>query len=309
MTHKMKHSLFILLSISLLAFGCNQDKVDQLSSANQQLQAEVQLQDSLLNDFMSAFNEFESNLDLIKEKEGMITLESAGAEMRTPGKEEVIDDLEAIDELMDRNRELIAELNERVTAAEGEKNQFRRMVNRLNKQLKEKDASIGSLKEELVALNYEVELLNRKADTLNRANSQLREVRLAQSTRLDQQRDELNTLQDQLSEQEEVMNTAFVLAASAKELKQKKIMTKDGGFLGIGATKKLNEDFDASSFQSINIQETYRIPVEGKRAKLLTQHPEGSYVFNEEDKRLESLEITDPESFWKHSKYLVVVLN
>ncbi|MEM7656038.1 MAG: hypothetical protein AAF399_07915 [Bacteroidota bacterium] len=305
----MKHSLFILLSISLLAFGCNQGKIDKMSSANQQLQAEVQLQDSLLNDFMGAFNEFENNLDLIKEKEGMITLESAGAEMRKPGKEEVINDLEAIDELMERNRQLIAELNERVESAEGEKNQFRRMVNRLNKQMKERDAEIGGLKEELVALNYEVELLNRKADTLNLANAQLKEIRLAQTSRLEQQRGELDNLQGQLNEQEEVMNTAFVLAASAKELKDKNILTKEGGFLGIGATKKLNEDFDASAFESINIQETYRIPVESKRAKLLTQHPEDSYVFNEEGNKLESLEITDPERFWKHSKYLVVVLN
>ena len=305
----MKQSFFILLSISLLAFGCNQGKIDKLSSANQQLQAEVQLQDSILNDFMRAFNEFESNLDMIQEKEGMITLESAGAELRKPGKEEVIQDLQAIDELMERNRQLIAELTERVNNSERETGQFRRMVNRLNQQLTEKDAEIGGLKEELVALNYEVELLNRKADTLHRANSQLRDVRLAQSSRLTQQREELNNLQDQLNEQDEVMNTAYVLAASAKELKEKNIMSKEGGFLGIGGTKKLNQDFDASAFQSINIQETYRIPVESKRAKLLTQHPEGSYVFNEADNQLGSLEITDPERFWKHSKYLVVVLN
>jgi hypothetical protein len=158
-------------------------------------------------------------------------------------------------------------------------------------------------------VNYEIELLNRKTDTLRQANSQLSEIRMAQMSRLSAQREELDVLNEDLDAQEKEMRTKYVYAATSKELKERNIMTKEGGFLGIGATKKLSSDFDTSVFQAIDMQETHRIPVSSKKASLLTRHPEGSYVFNEDGKETESLEITDPERFWEHSKYLVVVLN
>ena len=57
----MKKNIWFLSILALTTFACNQGKIDKLSQSNQQLQSEVQLQDSLLNDFMTTFNEFESN--------------------------------------------------------------------------------------------------------------------------------------------------------------------------------------------------------------------------------------------------------
>ncbi|MEZ4825231.1 MAG: hypothetical protein R3C61_02895 [Bacteroidia bacterium] len=61
------------------------------------------------------------------------------------------------------------------------------------------------------------------------------------------------------------------------------------------------------AFTAIDITKVSSIPFDSKKAELLTSHPSDSYVFNQENKKITSLEITNPEKFWKASKYLVVV--
>lgn len=305
----MKRTYLILTLLSILAFSCNQDKIADLERRNQALMSDAQVQDSLLNTFMSAFDEFESNLENIKQKESLISMEADGSEFRKEGKEKILDDILAIDELLARNQELIQDLNERVSKADGRTAYFNKTIKRFKKQLTEKNEEITGLKENLVALNIEVEDLNQNVRTLEENNTQLKDIQMAQMTRLGEQENEMGKQDSILLAQRTELRKGYVLTGTAKELKSQNILTKVGGFLGIGATKQLSADFDATLFDVIDIQETNQIPVATRRAELLTHHPADSYVFNDDGKMLESLEITDPERFWKHSKYLVVVLN
>ncbi|MEM7375133.1 MAG: hypothetical protein AAF587_41450 [Bacteroidota bacterium] len=305
----MKRAYLSLTLLSILAFSCNKDKIADLERRNQALMMDTQVQDSLLNTFMASFDEFEANLENIKQKESLISMETDGSEFRKEGKEKILDDMMAIDELLVRNQELIQELNERVEKADGRTAYFKTTINRFKKQLTEKNTEITGLKENLVALNIQVEDLNQNVRTLEENNSQLSEIKQAQLTRLSDQKSEMSQQDSIMLAQRTELRKGYVLKGTAKELKSQNILTKVGGFLGIGATKQLSPDFDASLFEIIDIQQTNQIPVDTKRAELLTSHPADSYVFNDDGKMLESLEITDPERFWKHSKYLVVVLN
>jgi hypothetical protein len=59
----------------------------------------------------------------------------------------------------------------------------------------------------------------------------------------------------------------------------------------------------------IDITVTKSIPVNSKSAKLISEHPANSYQFiRDKDKKIVSIEITDPAQFWKISKYAVVEL-
>ena len=97
----------------------------------------------------------------------------------------------------------------------------------------------------------------------------------------------------------EKLNTGFFIAGTSKELKSKNIITKNS----------LKQDFNEKVFTQIDISKTNSFPVDSKKASLLTSHPSDSYVFNKDENKIESLQITDPERFWKTSRYLVVVLN
>ena len=106
------------------------------------------------------------------------------------------------------------------------------------------------------------------------------------------------------------MNKAFIVCGTYKELRAKGLLTRAGGFIGLGKTKSLAGNFSDSSFKQIDITVTKSIPVNSKSAKLISEHPANSYQFiRDKDKKIESLEITDPAQFWKISKYAVVEIS
>jgi hypothetical protein len=106
------------------------------------------------------------------------------------------------------------------------------------------------------------------------------------------------------------MNKAFVASGTYKELKAKGLLTKEGGFIGLGKTKTLATSFPDSSFKQIDITIMKSIPVNSKNAKLISEHPANSYkLIRDKDKKIESIEITDPAEFWKISKYAVVEIS
>jgi hypothetical protein len=49
------------------------------------------------------------------------------------------------------------------------------------------------------------------------------------------------------------------------------------------------------------------ISFQGKKAELVTIHPDDSYKFIETDDGIEGLEILNPAEFWRSSRFLVVI--
>ena len=197
--------------------------------------------------------------------------------------------------MISENKKTIEDLNQQLKSTKGRNVELNRMLVRLkdqlNTQIEEKDQQIALLKDDLQKMNFTVEELNSDLDTLRQVNSEL-----ALSNEEKEQ-----MIEEQVSQ----INTAYIALGTDKELQETNIITKEGGFLGIGRTEKLSGNLDESSFTKIDIRETKTIPVEGKKIELVTPHPADSYKINGEDK-IESIEITQPDKFWNNSKYLVV---
>jgi hypothetical protein len=84
------------------------------------------------------------------------------------------------------------------------------------------------------------------------------------------------------------------------------VLTKEGGFVGIGRVDKLNTSGLATKyFTQVDVTSTNTVTVAARKAKLATSHPEGSYRF---EGGAEKLVILDANAFWSISKYLVVVV-
>ena len=291
-----------LLIILVSVFVFNQIKVNKFNEKNQALLAQNQMQDSLLNDFMTTFNEFENNLEKIKEREGLISVNAQNPELRKSGSDKINDDLMSIDQLLQRNREIIEQLTVKVNDAEIRNKPLRRTVAKLTKKLKEKEGEISTLTGQLTALNIRVDTLNFRVVELTDLTQILNEENTQLTARIGEQDEQISLQDEEINQQTEKLNTAYYIAATAKELKQKNIIIRG---------KKLNRDFDRSAFTKVDITELSSIPIHSKKARVLTYHPSSSYALNntDEDKKLDEIEIKDPESFWKSSKYLVVVLN
>lgn len=292
----MKKSIFILALIALLV-SCNQDKVEQLSQENAELKEEAAKNDSTINEFIQTINEIEGNLALIKEKEDMISRSTlSNVENQNDARKAIIQDLKTINSLMEENRQKIASLNENVNNSDIRLDEFNQMVSSLNNRLEERKVEITHMQEELALLSKEKEILTNAVDTLE---TKVSDLSLANQYKTDSIHQQINAL-----------HTAYVTSGSYKDLKEKGVIDKEGGIIGIGSVKKLAEDFNKEIFEKIDITKTKAIPLNGKKATVITSHPSESYKLSSENgNKLDSIYITDPNAFWRASKYLVIVLD
>lgn len=155
-------------------------------------------------------------------------------------------------------------------------------------------------------LNYEI----RKKDSINVALNQdiagLEEEIAELSSKMDSIIQEKQKLKDEL---EKKAHTAFFIAGSESELRDKQIIEKTGGFLGfLGRVNTLNPKLDKNHFQIIDITErtSFTLNTESKQIEFITKHPPESYELSDSDTATSLLTIKDPVAFWMYSKYLVI---
>jgi len=165
----------------------------------------------------------------------------------------------------------------------------------LEKTVKTLTIQLSQKEYELCELNIKMNTLNAKVTALVTTLDSLSQHNYIQSIIIDYQTADLNT--------------AYYIVDESKELKDKNIIDKKGGLLGIGKTSVLNKDFDNSMFKLINLNQTTSIPINGSDVTLITNHPSGSFVLIDDDSKkgnIKTLTITNPGKFWSVSHYLVI---
>jgi DNA repair exonuclease SbcCD ATPase subunit len=286
----MKRILIALLIVPFFV-ACNQKELKQLREQNQQLTSLAKQKDSTINDFIESLNAIEENLEIIKEKETIISVNSENPNKSQ--KQKIASDLTSINNLLEQNREKIADLEKKLNNSWFQNSKLRKLTDRLKTQLEVKETEIVALNDKVAKLNIEVESLNGQVTELNGTV-------LALNT-------ENENKSKEIANKTEALNTAYYVCGTNKELQEKNVITKDGGFIGIGKTAVLNEDFKESEFKKIDITKITTIPVKGKKISLVTSHPTGSYKVEGTDV-VEGITILNPAEFWKSSKYLVVAV-
>ena len=73
----MKKELFIGLMSAIVMAGCNQDKIDRLSNTNDSLASVIAKKDSSMALIATTLADVHSNLNYIKEREGIIAINAS----------------------------------------------------------------------------------------------------------------------------------------------------------------------------------------------------------------------------------------
>ncbi len=282
--------LFIIALVPFIFAACENKeqtaRIQQLEEEQHLIISETQTKDSLINDFMQTLNEIESNLAEIKSREKLISKETAsGTELSRSSRQRVNEDIRLINELMAENKEKIESLNKKLKQSNIKISEFQKMVESMNQQLAVRDMEIDSLKTELSTLNFTIAVLN---DTISQINNR----NLA-----------LNT---QVTDRTNELNTAYFVVGERKELIEHNILTKEGGILGIGRSQRVAGDVNLDEFTKVDIRNLKSIPLDAKKAKVMSVHPAGSYELIGTDKKVSELVIKDPALFWQKSRMLVI---
>jgi len=288
----MKKFFYVLLiPVLLLASGCNQKKIDRLQAQNDSLRAVGTDKDSNIAEFVTTFNEIESNLDSIKQVERVIDKSAKAGEVKGSRKEQIKSDITYIYDLLQKNRKLVADLTLKLNKSSKHAAELQKMIDNLNKSIEEKDAQIAELTTELGKLNIQVKDLKVKVSDLNTNVSNLSTDNAKKQADIDAKT--------------AALNTAYYVIGTNRELKDKKIISGEGGFIGIGRTKDIMADLNMNDFIKVDITKVNEIPIMKKKINIITSHPESSYRIDG-DKTVDKLVILDAKAFWSLSKVLVI---
>jgi len=282
------------MPVIILATGCNQknEEIAMLKAKNDSLVSIGFVKDSTVIDFVNAFNDIQSNLDSIKMKEKIISKNVEGnSEIKTRTKDQINSDINMIYKLQQDNKILVASLKSKLKKSGVHSAELELMVENLTKQIEEKDLQIALLKDDLAKVNVQVTDLTTKVVDLN-ANVD----NLSTQNQMKQQ-----VINDKTTE----LNTAYYVIGTSYYLEKRKIITKEGGFIGLGKTKELAAEMDKSYFTKVDITQLKFIPIMKDKMSILTSHPTGSYRLTGKNLS-DSLIITNQKEFWSLSKVLVL---
>ena len=284
----MKKSLLIYLPLCLsLLSACNQDKIDNLNKENSELTEMNQSQEESIDDMLGSFNKIQENLNEIKKRQGIIRVETNG-ENEGNIADNISADIETISQLMMENEQMIKTLNGKLRNSNIKMSQFEKLIKNLNLRVQDKNLEIASLNQQLTEKKILIGQLYFKNDSL-RYEKEVTEKKLE------------NTI--------DAMNEVYYAYGTFKELKEKNVLSKEGGFLGIGQNKELKDNFNQDYFSKVDKRKQTSFLLYAKKAKLISTHPPESYEIMGNDGSADSLVIKDVDAFWNASKYLVIVVD
>ncbi len=273
------------VSLIVLLYACSSEKpvdcssqTDSLIAVNKDLLVQLDERDSLIKSFMEGFNEIQTNLEEVRMKQRSVN-DSRGKRGGND-KKAILENIDAIDGLMKKNKETITSLKGK-------------LKNASKQQIESYEQFIGNLENMMIEKDKEILTLLGNIDEMNAELGSMISM--------------YNSAQSEAKQKTKKLNMAWYTAGTAKELIKKKVISQEGGFIGIGKMNKLSENFNTQNFAQVDITTLKNIKLQAKKIKLITTHAPDSYsvVYANDGS---NLMISNPEKFWAASKYLVVLI-
>lgn len=273
------------VSLIVLLYACSSEKpvdcssqTDSLIAVNKDLLVQLDERDSLIKSFMEGFNEIQTNLEEVRMKQRSVN-DSRG-KRGSNDKKAILENIDAIDVLMKKNKETITSLKGK-------------LKNASKQQIESYEQFIANLENMMIEKDKEILTLLGNIDEMNAELGSMISM--------------YNSAQSEAKQKTKKLNMAWYTAGTAKELIKKKVISQEGGFIGIGKMNKLSENFNTQNFAQVDITTLKTIKLQAKKIKLITTHAPDSYsvVYANDGS---NLMISNPEKFWAASKYLVVLI-
>lgn len=292
----MKKILLLLAAVCTLSFtmSCSTKKEKEQESKDPNAETIDSLRQALTqsqnesNDLIETLSQIQDGFDQINEAEGRVSVENKQGERAN--KQAIIENMEFIQRTMKLNRELISNLQQQLRNANQSdkrtKAKLEEMVNNYNKQLEDKQKQIDELRAQLAERDIKIAEQGEQINALNTSVNDLSQ----------KNEEKARTM----AAQDKELNTAYYVFGTKKELREQRIL-KSGDVLK-------SNDFNKDYFTRIDLRVTKQIRLYSKSAKLMTNHPAGSYTLEKDAQNQYVLRINNPQEFWSVSKYLVIIV-
>ena len=277
--------IFVACALALGACNMTGEQQETVQTELDSLQKIINEKDMELDDILGVFNEVQEGIRRINEAEGRVTIAEGNPESAS-SKEVIHENMEFIKDAMQQNRDLIAQLQQKLKNSSIKNTKMQQTIENLQAQINAQAARIQELEASLAEKDALIESQGEAIAGLSNDVASLTEDNKAKAEKVQQQDKELNS--------------AWFVFGTKSELKEQKILDK-GDVLKSG-------DFNRNYFTKIDIRYDKEIKFYSKSAQLLSNHPSGTYQLTKDKQGQYELHITDPQKFWSVSKYLVVLV-
>jgi hypothetical protein len=288
----MKNFKYFFLSLITISCVSNSETVSEesrridslqsvLSSKDQainSLEFQKLNDDSIVNLYALYIQKIKDNINEINKQELIINNKKNNPDFIEKDTTDIIKSIKILSKKLQENESMILALNNAVKLEKDKNSQFVSKVTDLREEIAQSNREVYYLKEELNSMNASFEAIFKKYNLQNKKISDLNQK----------------------------LNEVAYVIGSKSELLDNGVLTKSGGLIGIGKTRKLNSDLNTDYFTYVSKYKFQNIPLGYKTVRLMTAHPTSSYKLSNSNEIIDSLIITNQDDFWRNSKFLVV---
>jgi chromosome segregation ATPase len=288
-----KSVVWAICAVALLFVGCVEktQKYKDLLSRADSLNQVVLAQNEEMEQMFADINDITLGMQSLREAEQLLLLETEKEGKALPKSKQQLNrlknDVLALKEAIAGYKLKIVELDKKNKAKSQE---FKRMIDYLNAELAMRDEKIEAITQQLVRKNQELSIKTKEVEKLTQNMKQLNKTSKGQKMII--------------AEQDQRLHQAHYLIGSRKALKEAKVISRQGIFAPLIVSLQTQN----ADFINIDIREIVSIPLNDKKAKVLSAHPKESYALVADDEGNLILKINDVKSFWKQTRYLVVMV-
>ena len=251
------------------------------------MQSIVDSKNDEMNQFFETLNEIEDNLAKVSSKFGSVEeLRRGKTEIRNDVKMKINDQINDINNMLSDNKQRLNALSKKLSESGAENTKLKEYIEKLQTRIEEQENEIQTLVTELEQKKIIIENLNTNVAELTKANTEKEQI-----------------IAKQIAES----NKVYYIVGTYDELKEAGIVTKTGGFIGIGKKQQITNDLNTALFTQTDKTKTNIININKEKVKILSRHPEGSYeLVMDGNKVCSAIKITNYNEFWKYTDYLVI---
>lgn len=284
--------LAIICAVAALALGSCDSKAKEEARQREALAAATteQLQEAVTDrdQLLVLVTEISGGMEQIKQLENILTVN--GGQETTSQREQILQDIAAIQKTLQERRQRLEELEKKLSASSLTNSKLNSTIATLRSQIESQTQEIASLRANLDEATAKIGELDATVEDLNETVN-----------RVSAQKDSTEIRNSELTNE---LNLCYYAIGSKSELKENKIL--ETGFLR--KTKILKGDFDRDFFTVADKRTLTTIDLNSDKAEVLTNQPVDSYTITEVNGH-KVLRITNPAAFWSLSNYLVVKID
>ena len=281
-------SLIGLFSLIVIVSSCDGEDCTPLQNELNETKSELANRDSLLDAIGSTFSMIDSNMLSMKAIEGELI-----EQLKSPKANGDAIRLNAnkMKEIMALNQAYIDRLENNLSASSSTSMNLFSIISSMEDKVMNNNLRLARLNHDLGSLGDDFK------DMFNEY-MQAEVDRMVLQENLQSMEGNLSTMEAQMKELKNNLNTVYVAIGNKRELIKSGVLEK-GGFL---KSEGVNDDLDRLAFTPHDLRTLDYVEVGIAKVKLVTDHPSESYKIENGKLMIEA-----PKLFWSISKYLIVV--